>query len=258
MRRGQNEIQFQKDGPYREYSERHVQLHKKNNALLLALSIPTVLYLSTRFELFLLLGILQLAISVAYGKREERRLMDAYTDMERNTLLQLEEALNEIGFAGERTYSFGYWRTESSFDPVFLLKYGETLHVYENVLIKNCIYGTSGQMLYLLDLDREKLKQELCSQSLSELHWSRSKLPHQRMLCEEGIRTNRYLVLENVIYAKILEDMKRGKRKHLLNMNYIMTEIRKEPVYEAECPVGGQLVVPVSTGRLLQLFEPKK
>lgn len=246
---------FQADGPYREYTQRHLDIRNSTNRSLLLILVPSLLYMTIGGDVFLLIGMVYLVTVFWNDRRQRWRLMDDYTQMEQQRLRELESALTTRGIPEDRQYTFGYRRREDSFDPVLLCRSGGTVYQLENVFIKNCIYGVEGQILYLFDLDREALARHPRRYQAGELAWDLLPQNHQDLLRQEGLRLDRFLVVESFIYAAVLEEMKTGKRKQFLHTTYLLTKMRKEKVYGTRLPGGEELLLPQGAEAILGLVR---
>lgn len=255
MAKGRQQPVFQADGPYREYTQRHLDIRNSTNRNLLLLLVPSLLYMTIGGEVFLLIGAAYLAMVFWTDRRQRWRLMDEYTRMEQQRLRELEAALTARGIPEDRQYTFGYRRREDAFDPVLLCRSGGMVYQLENVFVKNCIYGVEGQMLYLFDLDREALARHPRRYKTEELTWEPIPESHQELLRREGLRLNRFLVIESFIYAAVLAEMKTGKRKQFLHTTYCLTKMKKEKVYQAKLPGGETLLLPQTGEELLGLVR---
>ncbi len=253
MTKGRQQPVFQADDPYREYSQRHLNIRTSTNRSLLLVLVPSLLYMTIGKEIFLLIGAAYLAAVFWTDRRQRQQLMDEYTRMEQQRLGELEAALTALGIPENRRYTFGYCRREDGFDPVLLCRSGETVYRLENVFVKNCIYGADGQMLYLFDLDREALAQPPRQYQIRELAWEAIPESHQDLLRQEGLRLDRFLVVESFIYAAVLAEMKTGRRKQFLHTTYCLTKMRKEKVYRAALPNGEALLLPQPEAEILGL-----
>ena len=251
-KQSQKQLEFQLNGPYRSYTQRWIRLHQENNRRLLWILLPTILYMFTQNPWFLLIGLCYLAAALLWGKQQQNKLLEELTALERERIQRLEQGMDAWGVPRPRSCTFGYCRTEEDFAPVFLCRQGETLYLSEQVFIKNCIYGVEGQMLYLLDVDEEKLNRLPQQLSLSALKWEKSPLCHQDLLRQEGLRLNRFLVIEGFIYGVLLEEMKAGRRKKPLHTSWHLTQMRKEPVYQTRLPDGRTLLLSQLAWKLLE------
>lgn len=257
MKQQRKQLEFQVNGPYRDYTLRWVRLHRENNQRLLLVLVPTVLYMFTSNPVFLLIGLCYLALALLYGKRQQGKLLAELAVLEQKSLERLEKGMDDWGIPPQRRFTFGYRRTEESFQPVLLCRWEDTLYLSGKVLVKNCIYGVDGQMLYLLDVDEQALACQPELLPLSELKWERCPLCHQDLLRQEGIRLNDFLVIESFIYGVLLEEMKAGSNKKLLHASWHLTQMRKEPVYQTLLSNGDTLLLSKMAWDLLTPEQPQ-
>ena len=245
---------FQKDGPYEEQAKRHMALERDVSRMYLVVAIPSILFLLTKSVWFILLAVVVFAVISIYKVTNERKMFAEYTEIQRKTWQELSDRLYKITGDQESRTSFAYLRDGENFDPVFVLRIGDQLSVYENIFVKNCVYGADSNMLYLMDLKEGALDEPLFTVDANELVWEKEEQTHQELLRSEGIRLNRYLIIEHVIYGLILNEMKAGKKKELLSMKAEMMDIRKEAVYNTTPDYEEDLLMPQKTRKELGLL----
>ena len=248
--------QFQKDGPYRNYTLRHEQLHRLNNLRISLTAVPAAAYLMTQNAAYLAAAGVYLVLVLLWGKRSEKTLMDEYTGMQGKTGDKLKRILDAAGYGEARRLSFGYLRSENGFDPVLLIREGENVRAFSNPFRKECVYGSGSQMLYLLELDAETLSAPVAQLDCSGAGLRALEEKHQMLLRQEAIRLGQYLVIEGAIYAPLLKEILEKRRKKYLNVNVLFAEIRNEAVFSAGLSDGEELLVPASSLRDLGLRAP--
>jgi hypothetical protein len=246
---------FQENGPYREYTQQHEAMRVNNNKRLSLVAIPAVLYIFTQNTIFILIGGVYLAAALYLDRLQKHRLFAEYTKMEQQRLQELSEALSQMGIPPKRCMTFGYRRTQTAFEPVFLCRCENELFLMDNIFVKNCLYGVEGQMLYLLDINQEAFKKAPKTYAVSSLEWQPCQQTHQELLRAEGMRLNDFLIIESFIYAALLEEMKSGEEKQLLHTTFLLTKMKKERVYETELGNGIQLLLPKAAEDTLSLVR---
>ncbi|WP_071431085.1 hypothetical protein [Angelakisella massiliensis] len=136
MKQQRKQLEFQVNGPYRDYTLRWVRLHRENNQRLLLVLVPTVLYMFTSNPVFLLIGLCYLALALLYGKRQQGKLLAELAVLEQKSLERLEKGMDDWGIPPQRRFTFGYRRTEESFQPVLLCRWEDTLYLSGKILVK--------------------------------------------------------------------------------------------------------------------------
>ena len=264
--------EFQTNGPYREYTERHLQLKREQNTYLLLILVPSSLYFVTQKGIFLTIGLVYLACVLLLLRRSRNRLFEEYSRMEQETFSRLQDHLEAFcqeqdAAAGrpaaslnDQDYAFGYEQAQGGFHPVLLLRHRGNLYIFKNVFAKNVIYGFQQQLLYLFDLKAEALTEPPRCVPLDKITWTPCPKTHQELLREEGLQQNDLFVMESFLYGDALEQMKRGKRKDMTHVEAALTGIRKEKIYEGRaasqdgsCP--WQLFVTEMVATQLELIE---
>lgn len=245
--------QYQVNGPYKAYTERHERIRQEQSSYLILLLFPTSLYMFTQNGIFLLIGAVYIILVVLTINRKKAKLFDEYTEIEQKNLKRLNDVLTGFGISENRQYAFGYLRAGKSFKPVLLIRDGDKLYRMDNPFAKNVIYGIEAQTVYLFDLKEDVLKRTPEELDPAAVSWDLFGKTHQEMLREEAIRMNQYFAIEFFIYEEILETMKKGKRKEMVHVEYSLSQIAKEKVYEGTIHAERKLYLPAGADKVLGL-----
>lgn len=246
--------QYQVNGPYKEYTARHERIRQEQSSYLVLLLFPTSLYMFTQNGIFLLIAGVYLILVSLVINRKKHKLFDEYTEIEQKNLRQLKETFIKHGISEDCVYAFGYLRNQKSFKPVLLIRDGEHLYRMDNPFAKNVVYGIEAQVVYLFDLNEDVLKRSLEELDLKAISWDLYEQKHQELLRSEAMRMNQYLVIEYFIYDEILRTMKKGKRKEMVHVEYSLTTIAKEKVYEGTIHETRKIYLPDSAEKILNLI----
>ena len=235
---------FQKNGPYAAYTARHKALRLKENYLLMVLVLPALAYFLTENGLFMVAGLVYLAVVLFYSRKQKKKLFHEYTLIEQKNFALLKERFAQQGVEINHS-GFGYLETKDSFRPIFLFQCRNTLYIYENPFIKQCVYGIRDQMLYMLDVKEDLAACEIAQLPLDRVEFSPIEEYHQELLRQEAIKWNEYLIIEFPIYQKMFElQMDFGAEKQFLSMNLLLSSIKKEQIFTFSLDEGQRIMVP--------------
>lgn len=245
--------QYQVNGPYKAYTERHERIRQEQSSYLMLLLFPTSMYMFTQNGIFLLIGGVYLILVALMINKKKYKLFDEYTEIEQKNLRRLNDTLTQFGISENRQYAFGYLRAGKSFKPVLVIRDGDKLYRMDNPFVKNVIYGVESQTVYLFDLKEDVLKRSPEEIDPKVIAWDLYAKKHQEMLREEAVRMNQYFAIEFFIYEEILETMKKGKRKEMVHVEYSLSRIAKEKVYEGTIHAERKLYLPAGAEKVLGL-----
>ena len=147
---------------------------------------------------------------------------------------------------------FAYKSDEERFDPV--LCYFGRRGIYEigPVLKKHFVAYVANRMVYAYEFLEQEDDIKIRLYDRDEICWESLAERHQKYLCQEAQKRNRYLVVENFIYDMALCNMQKQRANQPCNTVTALSRMKKEPVYRTGA---GEAVLTVSAGTMRRVGE---
>ncbi|WHH59087.1 hypothetical protein [Petroclostridium sp. X23] len=223
------------EAEYQRILKKHIEYKRKNNKLVLIAAVFPILYLLTKWDVWMLAGIVYIIAILLFSYQRNNVLCRSYEQIEQQQINLLTERLKKIGIWQETGRpAFGYCVTAKKLEPVYLYETENYLYMFGNIFIKNCVYAVNDQAFYCFELNRVVLEEGYKTLDKHSMLWKERKENHQELLRAEGLRLNNLMIIESFIYDDILCDMINRKKKQPMNIQLELTNLKKEKLIQTQ------------------------
>lgn len=232
----------------------HADQKRVHSRLFGLLLIPGIGFFLFPSAVPLWLGAAYLAGCCIYLSARKKRIRSLYEEISRSRLEWLFHALREAGYGTSTDrLAYGYLQTGENTGPVLLHIENDALHVFDNPLIKNCVYAVENDFCYILDPAGDEPVRTKTSVPLANARFETSPLNHRDFLVDCQHQTGMFASAEMFVYDHLLRNAMTGTPQPMLNCVHALSLKRKEPVFTAALPGTGTLHIPAKAFRSLAI-----